>query len=101
MEIKLVTAPVKLDQVFVFKGRNCKVIRIYDSSFAYEYVNPSLADGRKKIVTFTYWQENSYKPKGVGQSTLRYDGYTPSWDSPEYYAKRVIKRAINQLNQHL
>ena len=46
-------------------------------------------------------QENSYKPNGVGQSTLRYDGYTPSWDSPEYYAKRVIKRAINQLNQHL
>lgn len=102
MNIEYITAPVKLGEAFMFKGRKCEVIRLDESSFLYNYVNPALkivGYKPKPRITYNFWHKNAHRDFPGSQATLKAEGYIPSWDSPEKYAQRAAKRLKSRVDQ--
>lgn len=84
-------SPVTVGDEFEFNGRNCRVTKLHKKYFSYEYVNPTLNNGKSKIITFRYWQDNkSQKFKG-GKIVLKGDKIMP-WNTPELIAERKLKQ---------
>jgi hypothetical protein len=84
-------SPVSIGDEFKFNHRNCKVIKINNSSFDYEYINPALKNNKTNKITFIYWQNNVF-----------YHFNTPilkGTDSPSILKNEYYKRKLKRLKQ--
>lgn len=86
-------SPLSVGDQFKFNHRNCKVIKINNSSFDYEFINPALKNNKTNKITFIYWQNNVF-----------YHFNTPilkGTDSPGILKNEYYKRKLKRLKEYV
>jgi hypothetical protein len=88
-------SPVSVGDEFKFNHRRCVVIKINQSSFDYEYMNPALKNNKVMKITFIYWQNNVFYHfntpilKGDNSPKILKEGY------PERKLRRFKEYVMN------
>ena len=89
-------APVSVGLEFKFNFRRCRITAVHYECFDYVFVNPALENGRRKTITFRYWQDNMYKLGDV--CILKGDKVPVALQCPNAFLQRENKRLKQIIN---